>query len=130
MKPPVEHVRVSERGKDILVKIKRYTGLEHWNEICRIALCASLANPLPPTKVDKLADSNIDIEWKTFAGAYQSELASLTLLRAHKDGINISDKDHVTSYFRSHLERGIASLQTVKKLSSIYEMHIHTKESQ
>ncbi len=49
MKPPVEHVKISAKAKEILVKVKRSTGLEHWNEICRIALCKSIANPtIPP----------------------------------------------------------------------------------
>lgn len=119
MKPPVEYVRVSARSKDILIKIKRNTGLEHWNEICRIALCRSLANLTSPPKQDKAGDSVIDIEWKTFAGAYQGELAALTLLRAQKDGIDLSKKDALADYFRCHIERGISSLQNIKTLSSL-----------
>jgi len=118
MKPPVEHVRVSAKGKEILIKIKRNTGLEHWNEICRIALCRSLANPTPVTKLDKIGDSAIDIEWKTFAGIYQQELAALLLLRAKKENIEVSSKDALSDYLRSHIERGISSLQNLKSLLS------------
>jgi DNA sulfur modification protein DndE len=117
MKPPVDHVRVSTKGKDILIKIKRNTGLEHWNELCRIALCRSLANPSPPAKFDKTGDSAIDIEWKTFAGAYQQELSALVYYRANFDSINITQKDDLAEYFRSHLERGIISLQNIKSIN-------------
>lgn len=119
MKPPVEHVKVSARGKEILIKVKRNTGLEHWNEICRIALCKSLANPTAPIKLEKNLDSSIDIEWKTFAGSYQNELAALIVLRAKKDDIDITKKDDLADYFRSHMERGITSIQNIKMLSNL-----------
>ncbi len=117
MKPPVEHVRVSAKGKDILIKIKRNTGLEHWNEICRIALCRSLANPTLPPKFERSGDSSIDIEWKTFAGAYQEELAALIIIRAVKDGVDTSKKEMISEYFRSHIERGISEIQNLKTLT-------------
>lgn len=119
MKPPVEHVRVSAKGKEVLLKIKRNTGLEHWNDICRIALCKSLANQTPPRTSDKFGESVIDIEWKTFAGIYHNELAALSLFRAKQDCIDISKKEALSDYFRSHIERGIMSLQNVKSISSL-----------
>ena len=120
MRPPVEHVRVSARSKEILIKIKRRTGLEHWNEICRMALCRSFANSTPPPKLDKSGDSSIDMDWKTFAGSLHEHLSAITILKANKDGINISMKDAVADYFRAHLERGIMGLQNVKDLRDLY----------
>lgn len=119
MKPPVEHVRVSARGREILIRIKRNTGLEHWNEICRIALCRSLVNPTPPSRIEKVGESSIDMEWKTFAGLYQEELAALIVLKAKKDCINLSNKDAIAEYFRAHLERGITGLQNIKKIQDL-----------
>jgi DNA sulfur modification protein DndE len=123
MKPPVEHVRVSVRAKEILIKVKRRTGLEHWNEICRVALCRSLANPTPPSKLEKIADSSIDMDWKTFAGQLQKELAALTLFRAKKDGIELNRKEAIAEYFRAHLERGINSLTNIRNLFELCEKH-------
>ncbi len=119
MKPPVEHVRVSAKGRDILIKVKRNTGLEHWNEICRIAFCRSLANRTPPQQYVKVADSNIDMEWKTFAGLFHDEFASLILLRAKQDGIDLSRKELIGDYFRAHLERGINSLQNIRTIDKL-----------
>lgn len=121
MKTPVEYVRVSVRGKEILIKIKRRTGLEHWNEICRFALCRSLANPTPPPKLNKIGETSIDMEWKTFGGAYQEELAAIVLLRAKKDGVNLLKKEALADYFRAHLERGILSIQNIKNISMLFE---------
>lgn len=119
MRPPVERVRVSAKGKEILIKIKRRTGLEHWNEICRIALCRSLANPTPPSKLEKPGDSSIDMDWKVFAGAMHRELTAIFLLRIYRDGKNINKKETLSEMFRDHLERGIQSLQNVKSINDL-----------
>jgi DNA sulfur modification protein DndE len=124
MKPPIENVRVSARGKEILIKVKKYTGLEHWNEVCRIALCRSLSDPTPPQKPARMGDSSIEMEWKTFAGLFQEELASLIVFRAQRDGIDLTRKEALAEYFRAHLERGIASFQNTKKLTELYEILI------
>lgn len=121
MKPPVEHVKVSAKGKEILLKVKRHTGLEHWNEICRVALCRSLANPTPPPILGKVVESSIDMDWRTFAGSLQTELAALTAFRAQKDGVDLSKREALGEYLRAHLERGIAGLQNSKSLSTLCE---------
>lgn len=122
MKPPVETVRISARGREILIKIKRNTGIERWNEICRVALCHSLANSSRPTKPKTGWDSAIEIEWKTFAGDLADPLTAAFLLRANLDKIDLERKDKLTEYFRSHLERGIASLQNTKSISTYVDM--------
>jgi|SRR6185369_5048678 len=120
MKPPVEHVRVSAKGKEILIKIKRRTGLEHWNEICRIALCRSLANPTPPLQPAKNYESSIDMDWKTFAGASSDLLSAVIYLRAKNDRVDYSNRDTLIDYFRSHLERGISSLQQLHDITELF----------
>lgn len=120
MKPPVEHVRVSAKGKELLLKIKRRTGLEHWNEICRVALCWSLANPTPPPMAVKSGDSSIDMDWKTFAGIYNEIIAGMIILRASKDGINTSLKECIADYVRAHIERGIVNIQNTNNVLDIF----------
>lgn len=120
MKLPIEHVRISSKGKDILLRIKKRTGLEHWNEICRIALCVSFANQtIPPAQVQ--FDSAIEIDWKIFSGQFHSEISAMAKVRAVKDGISLADKDAFCQYFRSHLERGITSLSGIKSLAHLIE---------
>ena len=118
MKPPVETVKISARGREILIKVKRNTGIERWNEICRVALCQSLANPTIPPKSLSRGDTAIEIEWKTFAGEFSHELASAVIIRAYNDGIKTETSASVSDYFRSHMERGIASLQNTRDLVS------------
>lgn len=126
MKPPVERVRISSRGKEILIKIKRNTGLEHWNEICRIALCRSLANQSAPDVQARGSESNIEIDWRTFAGAYQDELCAIFLLRAHRDGYSPENRENLSDYFHAHVERGIYSMQNIKNLSELVKLKART----
>ena len=118
MKPPVDTVRISSRGREILIKIKRNTGIDRWNEICRVALCQSLANPSRPPKSQKGWDSAIEIEWRTFAGDLNEPLTSAFLFRATKDGIDIQKREKVSEYFRAHIERGIGSIQNTRSISA------------
>ncbi|WP_225071831.1 DNA sulfur modification protein DndE [Desulfuromonas sp. CSMB_57] len=119
MKSPVEHIRITEGGKDILSKVKRHTGIEHWNELCRIALFRSLATPSIPPAFNKNGDSNIDIEWKVLGGNLHAEITAIFLLRARKDGVPLQDRHILAAYFRNHLERGITMLQKVKSLQDM-----------
>ena len=41
----VESIRISKSGRDQLITLKRRTGIENWNVICRWAFCASSAEP-------------------------------------------------------------------------------------
>jgi len=113
MKPPVETVRISSQSREILIKIKRRLGIERWNEICRVALCRSLANPTKPVKPRNGWDSAIEIEWKTFAGDQSEMFSALSILRAQNDKVDPYKKDVFADYFRAHIERGIQSLQNV-----------------
>ena len=122
MKPPIETVRVSARGREALIKIKKNTGIEHWNEMCRLAFCLSLADSTIPQKTEKTGDRSIDMEWKKFAGQFQEEFAYLIILRAKKDGVDFSKKEPLAEYLRAHIERGIANIQNVKKITSFYEI--------
>lgn len=116
MTPPVETVRVSSRGREILINTKRRLGIERWNEICRVALCRSLANPTRPSKPKGGWDSGIEIEWKTFAGELSEPLTATVLIRAEQDSVPTRSKEALAEYFRSHMERGIQSLQNVTKI--------------
>jgi DNA sulfur modification protein DndE len=115
---PIDRIKISKQGKDVLIRIKRKTGLQHWNEICRIALCRSLSEKNPPPKRNSIGDSNIEMDWKTFAGNYDRELKAMLNFKAHKDGIDILDKSF-SEYFREHLERGIMSLKNTNNIKEL-----------
>jgi DNA sulfur modification protein DndE len=102
----IETVRISPAGKDQLVALKRRTGLKHWNELGRWALCRSLAEPTRPPDVPIPTEGGIEIEWRTFAGKAADLYLDLIRQRCVVDGLNPDEKT-VQRQLLLHLHRGI-----------------------
>jgi len=109
-------VRISTRGREILIKLKRYTGIGQWNTLCRVGYCYSLAIATEPTQLPEKGDIALEIEWPTFAGPIKTELAALTVARA--TAADVADQD-IGRYVRSHLERGLSAIQNVRSVAEI-----------
>ena len=112
-------VRISTRGREILIKLKRYTGIAQWNTLCRVAYCYSLAIATEPTQSPEKGDIALEIEWPTFAGPIKTELAALTAARATTAGVS---EQEVARYVRSHLERGLSAIQNVRSVEEMAAM--------
>lgn len=123
MKAPLERIRVSQRSRDMLVTLKRRTGIEHWNVLCRWAFLDSLANPNKPLPPSISPESNIEMHWDVFAGDSADYLLAALAIRGMKDGVQPT-KAEMAGYFRSHLERGILQLQNVANLSELCKRSI------
>jgi DNA sulfur modification protein DndE len=115
---PIEHIRLSKQAREQLIRLKRHTGVEHWNVLCRWAFCRSLAEETPTAPARIPADSNVEMSWKVFGGR-QSELY-LALLKARclRDGVALDD-DTLSQQFRLHLHRGIGYLANDRRLKGI-----------
>jgi len=114
----IETVRVSKQGRDQLIRLKRITGIENWNTLCRWAFCVSIAESSVPPVTDIPADSPVEMTWRTFGGKYEEAYMALLKQRCHADGIALTDQD-VALQFRLHLHRGIAYLAGSQDLGSI-----------
>jgi DNA sulfur modification protein DndE len=55
----IDHIRLSKQAREQLIRLKRHTGIEHWNVLCRWAFCRSLAEPSVPPPAKIPADSNV-----------------------------------------------------------------------
>lgn len=106
---PIENVRLSQQARDQLITLKRRTGVQHWNVLCRWALCRSLAESAPPPLVRLTLDSSVEMSWRTFGGDIGDVLWSLVRMRAHNDGLELDDET-LAQQFRLHLHRGIGYL--------------------
>lgn len=115
-------VRISARGREILIKLKRYTGIGQWNTLCRVAYCYSLAIGTEPTQAPEKGDVALEIEWATFAGPIKTELAALTVARA--TAAAVADQD-IAKYVRSHLERGLSAIQNMRSVEEVVMMTVH-----
>ena len=117
----IDTVRLSSRAKDQLIKLKRNTGIKHWNELCRWGFCLSLAEPgIPP--VSKIpTDSNVEMSWGVFGGRHAALYMSLLRMRLSLDQIPLNDET-VAEQFRLHLHRGISYLAGLKGLRRVDDL--------
>ncbi len=106
---PIEHIRLSRQARDQLITLKRRTGIQHWNVLCRWALCRSLAEPAPPPATKLTLDSNVEMNWRTFSGELGDALWALLQMRCHNDGLTL-DEETLAHQFKLHLHRGIGYL--------------------
>jgi len=105
----IETVKLSEKAKYQLITLKRRTGIQNWNVLCRWAFCLSLAEKSAPLQEDVITDSSVEMTWKTFSGGKDDLYMALLLLKAKKDGISF-EESKISIYFKLHLHRGISYL--------------------
>lgn len=117
----IDTLRLSERGRDQLVKLRRTTGIKHWNALCRWALCVSLADPRPVGGSRLIADSNVELSWKVLTGDWGDVYLALLVQRAAVDGVD-SDHKQLGMLLRRHVHRGIELLSGGDKQASISDL--------
>ncbi len=117
----IEQIKLSQSGKDQLVRLKRKTGVKNWNVLCRWGFCRSLAEASMPSPVPIPSDSSVEMTWKTFGGPQAAVYMALLKQRCHDDGLELTDESLNTN-FRLHLHRGIAYLAGDKTLQRIEDM--------
>lgn len=117
----VRTIRLSQKAKEQLIRLKSRTGITTWNTLCRWALCVSLAEPSVPQNVENPADSNVEMDWKTFCGSYGSVIKAALQQRCYEDGLG-SEPATIAKQFRLHLHRGISYLAGNKKLKKIDDL--------
>ncbi|MFF4367267.1 DNA sulfur modification protein DndE [Streptomyces sp. NPDC001594] len=114
----LETIRLSQTAKDQLVWLKRHTGITHWNVLCRWALALSLRDASTPLVKDVVTDSNVEMSWKTFAGAYGDVYLALLKQRCLADGEEPTD-EAVSRTLIIHIHRGVGFLHGRRNLRSI-----------
>lgn len=116
-----ENIRISQQAKAQLIKLKRFTGIENWNVLCRWGYCMSLAEPGVPLNKKIPSDSNVEMSWRVFGGQNADLYMELLKIRLFQDGIPI-DNETLNQQFRLHLHRGIAYLAAHKELRNINDL--------
>lgn len=118
----VKQVRISEKDKDRLSKLKGKTGISNWNVLCRWAICFSLSEPTIPQEQETQPESNVEMSWSTFGGDYGEVYEFLVKERCYMDGLG-TDPETVAKYFKLHLSRGIAYLSGTNVIHSIEDLY-------
>jgi DNA sulfur modification protein DndE len=105
----IERVKISAAAKQQLTTLKKRTGIEHYNVICRHALCASLANESKIPDENMQFSGGIEIDWKVFAGESHDTLLNILIYRALFDDGD-SSIDNIRKTLTVHLHRGLSYL--------------------
>ena len=105
----IDRVRLSAAARQQLVTLKRRTGIEHYNVICRHALCSSLANPSPVPSEKHQMSAGIEIDWKVFAGSAEDTYLNLLITRTLVD-LGSATLDQVRDQLSAHVHRGLSYL--------------------
>lgn len=127
---PIERIKISKKGKDQLIQLKRVTKIEHWNILCRWAFCRSLAEETTPTPHHIPSDSNLEMTWQVFGGNTGDILLLALRQRCYQDGLDLDDFT-LKEQFLLHLHRGIGYLVgdvNLKKLEDFVSLTVDSKE--
>ena len=124
MKTKLDNLRLTDKSKDLLAKLKRSTALEHWNEICRIAFALSIRDRSLPPPAAEGGKKGIEMTWKTFAGEYAEAYAGLLTCRHLVDSKKNKELS-VEESLKRHVHRGLGILDAAlspKNNGSIFSL--------
>ncbi|MHB1758157.1 MAG: DNA sulfur modification protein DndE [Leptospirillum sp.] len=113
----IDRIRLTAAARSQLISLKRFTGIEHYNVLCRHALCLSLARPTVPPKEDYNFANGLDMDLRTLTGGNENLYLNLVRFRAIKDGIDL-DEQSVRDYLIRHIHRGLSYLSNLKDKNS------------
>ena len=116
----IETVKVSDKARQQLINIKKRTGIQNWNVICRWAFTASLAEDSKVLDENIIANSPVEMTWKTFTGGHEKLYLALLITKAKNDKW-ATDDEALNTYFKLHLHRGISYLngKTAETISNL-----------
>lgn len=117
----MERIKLNAAARNQLATIKRRTGIEHNNAICRHALCISLANPsIPPDETFSFG-GGIEIDWRTLSGGQDALYYNLLAVRLLSEGKFVS-ADSIRQTFVLHVHRGLSYLVSRRDDDLLLEM--------
>lgn len=105
----MERVKLTAAAKNQLMTLRRRTGIEHNNSLCRHALCISLANPSVPPVENLSFGGGIEIDWRTLTGGEEALYYNLLLVRLVSEGKRATS-DQIRQALVQHVHRGLSYL--------------------
>ena len=117
----IETVRLGADTKIHLSTLKKRTGIENWNTLCRWAFCLSLSDETPVRERDEKGVGAVEMTWKTFAGEDEDIYRALLVERCHSEHGSL-EKELLASTLRQHIARGAARLVSNRGLKSVGQL--------
>lgn len=101
----IDRIKLTAAAKNQLITIKRRTGIDHYNSICRHALCISLSGS-SELVVEKLNFSGgLEIDWNTLTGGHED--LYINIVRASLKDKNMTG-DALRETVIAHIHRGLS----------------------
>lgn len=112
MKPPVQTILTTPRGREQLINLKRQTGVSQWNILMRWAVCASLREETPPPPAEREGSDGdrVTVDWEVFAGELNQEITAAFWMR-HAGEPTHGTPQAAAESFKRHLQRGLNILE-------------------
>ena len=101
----MDAIFTSEASKNFLVQLKKHTGIQTWNVLCRLAFCHSLKDKSLPRNIDE-ALNGVEMNYDTFAGTHKGLYLGLLIQNLVKNKVEIN-KTNLNKYLKAHIGRGI-----------------------
>lgn len=117
----MERIKLNAAARNQLTTLKRRTGIEHNNAICRHALCISLANPSVPPDETFSFGGGIEIDWRTLTGGQDALYYNLLAVRLLSEGRRVTDES-IRQTFVLHVHRGLSYLVSRREDDLLFEM--------
>ncbi|HEJ2265354.1 DNA sulfur modification protein DndE [Pseudomonas aeruginosa] len=99
----IDRIRLTASAKTQLSTLKRRTGIDHYNALCRHALCVSLANDSQPPEENLNFNGGLEIDWKVLSGGNEELYLNLIYSKYGK----ISDSE-LKRILTAHFHRGLS----------------------
>ena len=114
----LDALRLDASAINGLATLKRRTGIETRNVLCRWAFCVSLSEATVPRADVAASKREVDISWDILTGDLSAVLLGLLKARCVKDGIE-PNRDNLNDQLTRHVHRGIGYLLSNQKVQSI-----------
>jgi len=117
----IDVIRLGKRARYQLISLKRKTGINNWNILCRWAFALSISEKSRPRDLHQPLDGGVEMTWHTFAGEYEEIFEALIRQRCLNDGLEANAED-IQSQLRRHIYRGIGYLAVASRVSNIKDL--------
>ena len=117
----MERIKLTAAARNQLATLKRRTGIEHNNALCRHALCISLANPsIPPDETFGFG-GGIEIDWRTLTGGQDALYYNILVVRLLSEGKRVNEES-IRQTFVQHVHRGLSYLVSRREDDLLVEL--------
>jgi DNA sulfur modification protein DndE len=117
----MDRIRLNATAKNQLATLKRRTGIDHNNALCRHALCISLANPSVPPLEAYSFGGGIEIDWRTLTGGQDALYLNVLVIRILSEGRKVTE-EAVRQTLVQHVHRGLSYLVSRREDDLLVEL--------